>query len=381
MLDARCSMLDARCSMLDARCSMLAILHLMQVRGRDRFGSIFGLALSAECWAMPDGSDLLDLGDLFCLPGLIDAHAHLSGDDLELGEANPSAIVARARAAAEAGVAACLDKGWDDDTVLELVANGSITRPRVAAAGTMLRSADGYWDGFGRVVDDDGLAAEVERMAPGRPWVKIVGDWPRRGRGALANFGEEALAAAVAAAHRGGARVAVHTMAPGVASAAVRAGVDSIEHGLFLDVDDLVSLADRGGVWVPTVLRVEEVAAGMKPGSSGAELLGRGLENLRALLPVAAEIGVTVMSGSDLAIASGLIGREVAALTRFGLPVEAAIEGASEVGAAAVGLESGFRPGMPADLVAYGGDPLADLSVLEQPVVVISGGVVVADRR
>jgi imidazolonepropionase-like amidohydrolase len=170
-------------------------------------------------------------------------------------------------------------------------------------------------------------------------------------------------------------------MAPGVASAAVRAGADSIEHGLFLDVDDLVALAGRGGVWVPTVLRVEEVAANMKPGSSGAELLGRGLANLRTLLPLAAEIGVMVMSGSDLAVAPGRIGREVSALARFGLPVDAAIAGASEAGAAAVGLESGFRPGMPADLVAYAGDPVADLSVLEHPVVVISGGVLVTDRR
>ncbi|MGF1667738.1 MAG: amidohydrolase family protein [Acidimicrobiia bacterium] len=353
----------------------------MQIRGRDRFGSTFDLAVAGDRWAGPDGSDLFDLGSLTCLPGLVDAHAHLSGDDLELGEAEPSAIVARALAAAEGGVAICLDKGWADDTVLELVASGAIRRPRVVAAGTMLRSADGYWDGFGRVVDDTGLVAEVERMAPGRPWIKIVGDWPRRGRGALPNFGEEALAAAVAAAHRAGTRVAVHTMAPGVASAAVRAGVDSIEHGLFLDGDDLVALAGRGGVWVPTVLRVEEVAATMKSGSSGAELLGRGLDNLRRLLPVAAEVGVTVMSGSDLAVASGLIGREVSALIRFGLPVEAAIDGASEAGAAAVGLESGLRPGMPADLVAYRGDPISDPAVLERPVVVISGGVLVTDRR
>ncbi len=353
----------------------------MQVRGRDRFGSIFDLAVSADCWAEPDGSGLLDLGDLICLPGLVDAHAHLSGDDLELGFAEPSEIVARALAAAEAGVAICLDKGWDDDTVLDLVSSGAIQRPRVVPAGTMLRSADGYWEGFGRVVDDAGLVAEVARMAPDRPWVKIVGDWPRRGRGALANFDEEALAAAVAAAHRAGARVAVHTMAPGVAGAAVRAGVDSIEHGLFLEVDDLVTLADRAGVWVPTVLRVEEVAAALKPGSSGAELLGRGLANLRTMLPLAAEIGVTVMAGSDLAIAPGLIGREVSALTRYGFPVEAAIDGASELGAAAVGIDAGFRPGMSADLVAFGGDPFADPSVLEHPVVVISGGVVVADRR
>jgi imidazolonepropionase-like amidohydrolase len=353
----------------------------MRIRGRDRYGSTFDLAVVADRWAAPDGSDLFDLGNRTCLPGLVDAHAHLSGDDLELGDADRSDIATRALAAAEGGVAICLDKGWADDTVLELVASGAIRRPRVVAAGTMLRSADGYWDGFGRVVDDAGLVAEVERMAPDRPWVKIVGDWPRRGRGALPNFGDEALAAAVVAAHRAGARVAVHTMAPGVASAAVRAGADSIEHGLFLDVDDLVALAARGGVWVPTVLRVEEVAATMKPGSSGAELLGRGLANLRKLLPLAAEIGVMVMSGSDLAVAPGRIGREVSALARFGLPVHAAVAGASEAGAAAVGLESGFRPGMPADLVAYDGDPVAEPSVLEHPVVVISSGVLVTDRR
>lgn len=360
----------------------LSIFSLaMQITGRRPDGSSFELSIRAGRWAEPDGSDAFDLGPLMCLPGLVDAHSHLSGDSLELGEAEPDAIADRARIAAEAGVMVCLDKGWDDDTVLHLVASGRIARPRIAAAGTMLRSPDGYWEGFGTETDDASLPELVAALAPQRPWVKIVGDWPRKGKGALANFSEEALAAAVTAAHAAGAKVAVHTMAPGVASMAVRAGVDSIEHGLFLDAADLAALADRGGVWVPTVLRVEEVLANLRPGSSGAEILGRGLENVRGLLPLAAEIGVVVMAGSDLAVSPAAIGREVAALIRFGLPVEAAISGAGEGGAVAVGMELGLRPGAPADLVAYDGNPIRDPSLLEHPTVVVSAGVLITDRR
>lgn len=346
----------------------------MRVRGVQRDGKRFELSAVGGVWAEPDAGPILDVTALVSLPGLIDAHAHLSGDRLDPAPVDQGAVLARAAAAAEAGVAVCLDKGWSDDTVLEMVRSGTLSSPRVAAAGAMVRTVDGYWEDFGVETDDAGAADVVAVLAADRPWVKLVGDWPRKGQGALPNFSEEALTRVVEVAHAAGARVAIHTAAPGVPSAAVRAGVDSIEHGLFLTEDDLGVLAGRGGVWVPTVLRMEETLAAMKPGSSGAEVLGRGLQNMRSLLPVAAEMGVVVMSGSDMSVAPAAISREVAALVRSGLPPEAAVAGASTAGASAVGLELSFAVGAPADLVAYDTDPVADPGVLERPTVVISQG-------
>jgi imidazolonepropionase-like amidohydrolase len=170
-------------------------------------------------------------------------------------------------------------------------------------------------------------------------------------------------------------------MAPEVASMAVRAGVDSIEHGLFLTVDDLEALAGRSGMWVPTVLRMHEVLAELRPGSSGAEVLGRGIENVRTLLPRAAEMGVAVLAGSDLAVAVGDIGLEVKALIALGLPSDAAIAGASDGARDAIGAPAGFQVGSPADLVAYAVDPVLDPDQLLVPVIVMSAGEIVVDHR
>jgi Cd2+/Zn2+-exporting ATPase len=96
---------------------------------------------------------------------------------------------------------------------------------------------------------------------------------------------------------------------------------------------------------------METTMAELRPGSSGAELIGRGLENVRKLLPLAAEMGLAVLAGTDLAIPVSAVSSEVAALVRSGLPPRAAVDGASTGGAAAAGLDMAFVVGRPADLV------------------------------
>ncbi len=345
-------------------------------------GEPFDLSAHHGRWMEPTDESALDLIGLRCLPGLVDAHAHLSADSLDIETvADPDDIVQRGRRAVQGGVSAALDKGWDDDLVLDMVTDGRLTMPRVVAAGRMVRSSDGYWDGFGEVVDGELLPSRVASLASDRSWVKIVADWPRKGRGALPNYGEAALTRAVSEARASGARVAVHTMAPDVPSAAVRAGVDSIEHGLFLTENDLEIMARRGSVWVPTILRMEQVLAEMKPGSSGAELLGRGLENIRRLLPVASELGVDVLTGTDLAVGVAETGLEVQALIRYGYPTKEAVAGASTRAYAHVGLGQGLRVGSPADVIAYRDDPFDNPLVLTDPVLVVFDGRLLLDRR
>jgi len=353
----------------------------MRVTGTDHMGSQFDLSVVDGIWQAGSGDATRDLSGLYVLPGLVDAHAHLSADTLDVETfVDPRHILERARRAATRGVLDVVDKGWNDDTVLQMVRSGRLATPRVQAAGVMIHPHDGYWKGFGTVVDGDDLIEACAGLGRDRPWVKIVGDWPRKGRGALPNYRERVLAEAVAAAHDGGARVAIHTMAPDTPSMTVRAGVDSIEHGLFLSEADLEALADRDGMWVPTVLRMHEVLAEMRPGSSGAEVLGQGIDNVSRLLPIASELGVTVLAGSDLAIDVGDIGREVAALNALGLPIEDAVAGASYRGRSALGIPSALGPGTPADLVAFDVDPTEDPQILAEPRLVIAGGEVLADR-
>jgi imidazolonepropionase-like amidohydrolase len=327
-------------------------------------------------WRQPEGTGPVDLGEgWWALPGLADAHAHLASDRLDLEPGEPGAIRRRAFACLERGTFLVADKGWrDDSVVMTLTGLPPTQRPDFEGAGRMISTAGGYYPGFAVETDEAGIAAAVEQgVREGKGWVKLVGDWPRKGRGPLANFSPAALATAVEVAHRGGARVAIHTMAPEVASTAVGAGVDSIEHGLFLTAEDLAQLDARNGAWVPTIVRMKATVEMLGADSSGGRLIREGLDNVAALLREVPD-GVAVLAGTDLATGSGDVAPEVAALVRCGLAVERAVAAASTGVADYLGIESGFEPGSPADAVFFGADPLEVPSVLADPVAVVRRG-------
>ena len=237
----------------------------------------------------------------------------------------------------------------------------------------MISTPGGYYDGFGAQVEPAELDREVARQTTTpASWVKIVGDWPRKGEGVLVNFDENALAEAVAVAHDAGRRVAIHTMGRDVPSLAVRAGVDSIEHGLFLTLEDLELLAARGGHWVPTVVAMEGTIRQLRPGSSGAQMIGEGLENVRSLLPAAIEMGLTILTGTDLVLGHGRVAHEAVRLVEYGLSHQAAFEAATN--RAAFGSESGFAHGLAADFVLVEGDPAEQIEFLTRPAGVLRRG-------
>lgn len=348
---------------------------VVRVRGRTIDGGEFELGIEQEHWAPATGDGMLDLSDCWSLPGLADAHAHLAQDELNLDEGDPVEIRRRAYLCLERGVFLCLDKGWKDRSVLTLADVPPSDRPDLQAAGGMIAGPGGYFPGFGIEVDEAGLAEEVRRQAESSlGWVKLVGDWPRKGMGPVAAFGEEALRRAVQVAHSAGAKVAIHTMAPDVPSAAVRAGVDSIEHGLFLTGEDLELLGSRNGMWVPTVLRMKAVIHQLGADSSGGKLVIEGLERVKSLLPGAVSRGVRVLAGSDLAVPHGEISSEAIALARYGLGISDAVAAVSSNAYEAAGIEAGFSPGLPANLVAFERPPLEDVEALAKPAWVIRRG-------
>lgn len=325
-------------------------------------------------------ADSVDLSGFFSMPGLADAHLHLSADRMVMDGADIGEVRRRAFASVKGGVFLGLDKGWCDEVVLAILSDPREVRPDLQACGRMIATRGGYFPDFAEEVDDDDLAAAVGASAARtNGWVKIVGDWPRKGRGALPNFTEDALRAAVEVAHRAGARVAVHTMARDVPSMAVRAGVDSIEHGLFLTDEDLRLLGARGGAWVPTVVNVEAVIEQIGAASSGGRLLSEGLDRVRQLLPGAAAAGVSVLAGSDLAVPHGRIGLEAARLVSYGLDPTEAVAATSDAAYAYAGVRAGFRPGLPADLVAFEADPRQQIEALADPRLVIRSGSVLHD--
>lgn len=320
-------------------------------------------------WVEPEGSPDRTFGaDLWALPGLVDAHAHLARETMDFGPGDFDGASTRARLALESGVGLLLDKGWSDLTVVDLVDKlDPEDRPEVEAAGVICAVDDGYWGGFARAIAPGEVASAVSEAArQGRGWVKMIGDWPRSGVGPVANFSQDELTTAVQVAAGLDSRVAVHSMAREVPSMAVRAGVHSIEHGLFLSEDDLAELGGRAGSWVPTVLRVESVVRQLGADSSGGRLLREGLGNTAANLAVAVEAGVHVLAGTDLAVGSHQVALEAIRLWELGMDPHSAIDAVSSSGFRATG-RSYFEVGDPADAVLFSADPTLDPRVLAHP--------------
>ena len=352
---------------------------------RSPFGDTVTRDIADGCWADPIGDADLTLGEgYWAVPGLVDAHSHLATRDLPApkGGYQPGVLgeaVERAKDALAAGVTLLLDKGWCDKTVIDLIGVVPETeRPEIEAAALMVAVNEGYYPDFALEIDTDLIASVVaEQAGIGAGWVKLIGDWPRRGRGPVANFTEDQLRRAVRVASESGSRVAIHTQAREVPSMAVAAGIHSIEHGLFLTDSDVTALAERTGMWVPTLLRIEETVAQLGDGSSGGRLLIEGLDNARRLLPVAFEAGVRVLAGTDLVGTPANVADEAIKLGEYGLSNGQVVEAVTTAGFSATGRSPDFATGSPANAVLFPEDPITNLEVLNHPAVVIRKGAVV----
>jgi imidazolonepropionase-like amidohydrolase len=168
-------------------------------------------------------------------------------------------------------------------------------------------------------------------------------------------------------------------MAPEAPSRAVRAGVDSIEHGLYLTPADLDQLGSRGGAWVPTIANTEDVLSTFSTGSTAARVLGEGIEKLRTTLPLAAEAGVAVLAGTDLGLRHGEVASEAVRLAEHGLTSPEAVNAASTNAYRYLGVAT-FAANSSADIVLFDADPTVSLEVLAVPVAGMRAGRVVFDH-
>jgi imidazolonepropionase-like amidohydrolase len=308
----------------------------------------------------------------FILPGLIDAHCHLG---IQLG-ARPSASVDEARALAvvdrDAGVLALRDAGspipypqLDDDPEV----------PRLARAGRHVAAPRRYLRDIGVEVDADRLAVTVAaQAAAGNGWVKLVGDWIDRQAGDLAPSWEAgAMAAAVAAAHAAGARVAAHLFAEESAAMLIRAGVDSVEHGTGLNDDDIAEMAARGTALVPTMINVATFETFAAQADDKFPVYAAHMRQLRdrfpAVVAAAHDAGVPIYVGSDAGggIPHGQAVEEMLLLRdRAGMATLDVLRAGSWGGRAWLGFPGLVEGGL-ADLVVYDEDPRDRLEVLREP--------------
>jgi imidazolonepropionase-like amidohydrolase len=344
-------------------------------------GETYPIAFDGDLFVEPSDevTTEIDTSSLWALPGLADAHAHLTMNSVNdirgIDEVTMLANISRnAWAHVDNGVLLILDKGGDSDITLVTLDHDADVRPDAYIAAGVIHPSAGHMPGFGDQVEPEDLVEFVRTRAVMRGgWVKIAADWPRKGVGPVTNYPLDTLKEAVDVVHDAGARVAVHTMAY-AASDAVTAGVDSIEHGPFLTLGDLVTLGARGGAWVPTLLNMQSSIDLLGTDSSGGKILTRGLEKMRETIPVAQDLGVVVLAGTDMAVPHGQVAQEAIRLKEFGLSDKAATQATSTSAYTYVGRRNSIVPGEIADVVFFNENPYEDVTTLLRPELIIHRG-------
>jgi imidazolonepropionase-like amidohydrolase len=345
------------------------------------------------------GAELIDLSRFTVVAGLIDVHTHMTyywdpaSGVRPLGQprrpAGVTTVLAadNARRTLETGVTTIRDLGASNEVdyaMRDLINMGRMVGPRMFVAGQGLSA------GRGGPPDPDRFREQAEaRIAAGSDWIKIFGS-----RGSFQSVDTtqtvsfDEMKAAVDAAHARNRRVAIHSYGPSGVKDAVRAGADSVEHGIDLDDETLSEMVKRGTVWVPTIdhnryyIEAKD-EYGFAPESIPAlqAYIEKNLESARR----AVKAGVKIAMGSDAVYSMfGQNTRELGWFVQAGMTPAQALASATTVAAALLGHEhdlGAIAPGFFADIVAVDGDPLNDVNVLIQKVRwVMKGGAVVVDK-
>jgi imidazolonepropionase-like amidohydrolase len=308
--------------------------------------------------------------------GLVDAHAHLSfeaRDRLGLERGSDELIAAHLAVQRCAGVLAVRDAGSLPGIEL---ARHPACGGRVIACGPLLAPPDFFlahlYEG---TAPEDAVDWARQRVQAGGEWVKVITDYPADGDSPLAprlGYPLDLLGAIVDAVHAEGGRVAAHVMGP-IVHEVVGTAVDSIEHGNWATEEAVREMAHRGTAWTPTLTTVLGHIAPVAEHVPAAREL---LERQRRTLPLAAQLGVTLLAGTDEE-PHGSLALEVAALADHGVPAADALAAATTSARCYLGLK-GLVDGAAADLVTYARDPREDLGVLLTPAAVVCDGRVVA---
>jgi imidazolonepropionase-like amidohydrolase len=371
-------------------------------------GKIFSVGASTDIKA-PADAVRIELPNATILPGLIDAHTHLTMDPKfgyeELGVSIPRETLTgakNARLTLEAGFTTVRNvgaSGYSDVALRDAINAGDVPGPRMLVSGPPLSITGGHADNnllpFEYHATSDGVADGVDAVRHmvrqnvkyGSDLIKFMasggvlskGDNPQASQYTL-----EEMKAIVDEAHRLGRKVAAHAHGAQAILWASEAGVDSIEHGSYIDDAAIAEMKKNGTYLVPTLYLGDWFMENAERNHVPDFLLVKA----KAVMPAARKnvahafaSGVKVAFGTDAAVyPHGLNAHEFAVMVKLGLTPLQAIQAATVNAADLLGWQGkvgSLEPGAWADIVAVDGDPLKDVTILEHVKFVMKGGEVV----
>src|ERR1700676_3908562 len=356
---------------------------------------------------------VIDLSHATVLPGLIDAHTHLTMDPNDIGYQGLAISIPRealigaknARLTLEAGFTTVRNVGADgytDFALRDAINAGDVPGPRMLVSGPLLGITGGHCDNnllayeYHAVGDGvaDGIAGVQHKVREvikyGADLIKIcatggvlsMGDDPQHSQYTL-----EEMKAIVADAHRLGRKVAAHAHGAQGILWASEAGVDSIEHGSYIDDAAIAEMKKNGTYLVPTLYLADWFLDNAERLHVPAELLAKGKEVMPAArknIAHAFSSGVKVAFGTDAAVyPHGLNAHEFAVMVNLGLTPLQSIQSATINAADLLGWSDkmgAVEPGKWADIIAVDGDPLQEVTTLERVKLVMKGVEVVKNE-
>lgn len=360
----------------------------------------------------PAGAQVIDLPNATVLPGLIDAHTHITSSPnfgysrLAISIPREALTGARnARITLNAGFTTIRNvgaSGFSDVALRDAINAGDVPGPRMMVSGPPLSITGGHCDNnllpFEAHVQNDGVADGVEAVQHktremikyGADLIKVCatggvlshGDNPQ-----ASQFSLEEMKAIVADAHRLGRKVAAHAHGAQGILWASQAGVDSIEHGSYIDDAGIAEMKKNGTYLVPTLYLMDWFYENAEKIGTPPELIAKAKDVMPAARKNVARAfaaGVKVGFGTDAAVyPHGLNAHEFAVMVKLGLTPLQAIQAATVNDADLLGWSDKvgtIEAGKWADIIAVDGDPLADVTTLERVKFVMKGGEVVRNQ-